>query len=94
MTDYANDAVTEGALIRLQESTRITIARLLDAVEAAQGVMDATRLARRDGLTRKDLGKIQAENLKLASGIEFARDHADISTKISASISAGVWDSL
>jgi hypothetical protein len=88
MTDYANDAVTEGALIRLAESTRMTISRLQDALEAAQEVRVAAEVAGKVGLHAGRLETIQRESLKLASGIEFARDHSDIATKIITSISA------
>jgi hypothetical protein len=88
MTEYANDAATEQALIRLTESTNSTIARLRDALEAAEKVRRTAIEAQGLGLFNDRLAKIQDASLELAGSIEFARDHTDIATKIVVSIDA------
>jgi hypothetical protein len=86
MTEYANDAATEQALIRLTESTNSTIARLRDALEAAEKVRRTAIEAQGLGLFNDRLAKIQVASLELAGSIEFARDYAELVSGIVAKL--------
>ena len=87
---FANDTVTEQALIRLNENAAHTIRHLTDALDAARNVQRAAQAASAGtrALRDDDMTKISAESLRMASSLHFADNHAGLVTGIIGKIHA------
>ena len=79
---FANDQVTEHALIRLEDNAQRTIDKLTAAQDAARRIRDTAQAAQSRKLTDENLAKIKTESLQLASSLFFARENGDLVTDI------------